>query len=107
LLGHDGQVLWVAAEPPGGARSPAVGTGSTSSAPPEPGTELRAPMTGRISQVAAAPGDAVAAGDLLLIIEAMKMEYRLLAPRAGVIEAIDGSPGSLVEAGRVLVRFAG
>jgi acetyl/propionyl-CoA carboxylase alpha subunit len=67
--------------------------------------EVRAPMTGRIVRIAVAQGDPVAEDDLLVILEAMKMEYRLTAPRAGTVEAIRCREGDLVDLGATLVRL--
>jgi 3-methylcrotonyl-CoA carboxylase alpha subunit len=67
---------------------------------------VAAPMPGRIVLVKAAVGDRVAAGQELLVMEAMKMELALKAPRDGVIEAIGAAAGDFVEADAVLVRFA-
>ena len=68
--------------------------------------DLRAPMTGRVVKVAASPGAAVRARETLIVLEAMKMEYRLTAPRDGVIESVSCSEGDRVDLGRVLVTFA-
>jgi len=65
--------------------------------------ELRAPMTGRVVQVAAERGAAVREGDLLVTIEAMKMEFRLTAPEEGVVAEVRCEPGALVELGDLLV----
>jgi acetyl/propionyl-CoA carboxylase alpha subunit len=62
---------------------------------------LRAPMPGVVRRVDVATGDAVAAGDLLLVLEAMKMEHNVLAPVAGTVE-LRATVGDQVEAGRVL-----
>src|SRR5689334_11240089 len=50
--------------------------------------EVRAPMTARVVAVKAAIGQRVEEGQLVVILEAMKMEYRLAAPRAGVVAAV-------------------
>lgn len=68
--------------------------------------EVRAPMTGKIISIAVKPGDAVAKDDLVVILEAMKMEYRLTAPHAGTVEAIQCREGELVDLGATLVRLA-
>ena len=65
--------------------------------------ELRAPMTGRVVQVAAQPGASVREGDLLVTIEAMKMEFRLLAPEDGVVAEVRCEAGARVELGDLLV----
>ncbi|MEW5879023.1 MAG: biotin carboxylase N-terminal domain-containing protein [Pseudomonadota bacterium] len=64
-----------------------------------------ASMHGRVVQVAAQPGQRVAAGAVLLTLEAMKMEHALTAPAAGVVRAVHGRVGEQVAAGRVLVEL--
>src|SRR5262249_44916725 len=63
---------------------------------------LVAPMPGTVLAVHAAAGDAVAAGQLLMIVEAMKMEHRITAPRAGTVTQIRARPGDQVSAGALL-----
>jgi len=67
--------------------------------------EIRAPMTGRVVAVAAIPGMAAREGDLLLTIEAMKMEFRLTAPEDGAVLDVACAPGDRVELGQLLVRL--
>jgi 3-methylcrotonyl-CoA carboxylase alpha subunit len=67
--------------------------------------EVRAPMTAKVVRVEAAPGSAVSADDLLVVLQAMKMEFRLTAPRAGRVEAVRCREGELVEIGAVLVSL--
>jgi pyruvate/2-oxoglutarate dehydrogenase complex dihydrolipoamide acyltransferase (E2) component len=50
-------------------------------------------------------GDVVKAGDVICIVEAMKMENELRASAAGVVRAVSVTPGSAVEKGAVLVEF--
>ncbi|WP_426663371.1 acetyl/propionyl/methylcrotonyl-CoA carboxylase subunit alpha [Rhodanobacter aciditrophus] len=70
------------------------------------GSQVVAPMPGRIVLVKAGPGDSVEEGQELLVMEAMKMELALKAPRAGTIEHVSAAQGDFVEADVVLVRFA-
>ncbi|WP_311029423.1 acetyl/propionyl/methylcrotonyl-CoA carboxylase subunit alpha [Mesorhizobium koreense] len=65
---------------------------------------LRAPMPGLVKIVRAAAGDAVAKGQPLLVLEAMKMEHTITAPHDGLITEI-ASEGAQVTDGTVLVRF--
>ena len=64
----------------------------------------RAPMHGRVTQVFVACGDTVAAGTLLLVMEAMKMEHQVLAPFGGVVRALHTRVGEQVAARQVLVE---
>jgi biotin carboxyl carrier protein len=68
--------------------------------------DVRAPMTGRIVAVKVQPGDAVNSGDVLVTLEAMKMEYRLAAPMAGVVKEVKCAPNTRVEIGALLVMLA-
>jgi biotin carboxyl carrier protein len=65
--------------------------------------EIRAIIPGRVLAVAVVPGDAVAAGDALLVVEAMKMQNELRAPRTGAVARVLVGAGSTVEVGDVLV----
>jgi propionyl-CoA carboxylase alpha chain len=63
---------------------------------------LAAPMPGTVLAVRAAAGDTVAGGQLLMIVEAMKMEHRITAPHAGVVREVRAQPGDQVAAGDLL-----
>lgn len=67
--------------------------------------ELIAPIPGKIFKVHVKPGDAVKSGDLLMIIEAMKMENEVMAEFDGKISSVPVKEGDSVAAGDVLVRF--
>lgn len=66
---------------------------------------LEAPMPGRVAAVKAEPGQRVARGDELVIVEAMKMENALRAPRGGVVRAVHVTVGDMVAPGRPLVEI--
>ena len=66
---------------------------------------LRAPMHGRVTQVLVAPQSRVQAGELLLVMEAMKMEQQLVAPFAGVVTAVHARVDEQVAARQVLVEI--
>jgi propionyl-CoA carboxylase alpha chain len=70
---------------------------------------LVAPMPGAVVRVEVTEGDEVAAGDLLLVLEAMKMEHPVLAPAAGTVTSLAVAAGQQVDAGQVLavVEVAG
>ena len=63
---------------------------------------IRAPMPGRVVLVQATAGQSVLAGDVVLVIEAMKMELALKAPRDGIVAEVRASAGEFVEADAVL-----
>lgn len=69
------------------------------------GTSLVAPMQGTVVKIAVAEGDLVAQGDLILVIEAMKMEQPLTAHRAGRIVGLSIEVGSAVTSGLVLCEI--
>jgi biotin carboxyl carrier protein len=62
-----------------------------------------AAMTGRVLRIEVAAGQQIAEGDLLLILEAMKMENEVRSPQAGVIKQIAIEPGARVNEGDVLL----
>jgi len=68
---------------------------------------LAAPMPGRVRRVLSAPGDRVSQGDVVLILEAMKMEHAIRAPRDGTLAAVFHREGDLVEAGAALAEIRG
>jgi len=63
---------------------------------------LVAPMPGSVIRIAAAPGDRVLAGQLVLVLEAMKMEHQIAAPASGVLAELRVGQGAQVNAGDVL-----
>ncbi|WP_416982821.1 acetyl/propionyl/methylcrotonyl-CoA carboxylase subunit alpha [Streptomyces sp. T028] len=63
---------------------------------------LTAPMPGTVTVVKAAVGDEVAAGQSLLVVEAMKMEHVICAPHAGTVAELDVTPGTTVAMDQVL-----
>lgn len=80
------------------AASAAVGSGESI---------LRAPMPGQLRELLVAEGDQVESGQLLMLLEAMKMEIRIQAPRAGVIAQIAVQAGDSVEKDQILVELEG
>ena len=69
------------------------------------GDSLTASMPGRIVSVDCAPGDTVARGQVLVVLEAMKVQMRLTAPRDAVVAAVRAMAGDLVDDGAELVSF--
>ena len=64
---------------------------------------VEAPMPGNIGKLMAKEGDEVKAGDILLILEAMKMENEIVAPRDGIVSSVNTTEGSAVNTGDKLV----
>jgi acetyl-CoA/propionyl-CoA carboxylase biotin carboxyl carrier protein len=62
-------------------------------------------MQGTIVKIAVADGDEVAEGDLVLVLEAMKMEQPINAHKAGVVSGLTASVGDVVTAGSVLCHL--
>jgi len=75
------------------------------SARPAESGGLLAPMPGRVRRTLVSPGERVAKGQVVLILEAMKMEHAIRAPRDGVLRSIAHGEGELVEAGAALAEI--
>ena len=80
--------------------------GSRAAAAVDHGHGLEAPMPGRVRRLVAAEGARVCRGDILLVLEAMKMEHSIRAPRDGVLERFHVAEGDLVDAGVDLAELA-
>ena len=85
-----------AAPAPAPAAAPAGGEGSV---------KVESPMPGKILSVKASVGQAVKKGEVLLILEAMKMENEIVAPQDGTIASINVAAGSAVEGGDTLATM--
>ena len=98
----------VSAAAPAAAEAPkAAPAAKPVSAPADiKGEILRAPMPGTILSVTASAGQAVKRGDILLVLEAMKMENEIVAHIDGTVSGIYVQKGSTVNAGDTLVSFA-
>jgi biotin carboxyl carrier protein len=91
----DGEVYQCEVQPEGGARPPARSQLET----------LASPMPARVVAVSVRPGEAVHRGDILIRLEAMKMELPLRAPRDGVVRQVHCQAGQLVQPGVRLVEL--
>ena len=78
---------------------------SAAAASPAGGNALTSPMQGTIVKVAVAEGERVAEGDLVVVLEAMKMEQPLTAHRAGIVIGLSASAGETVSAGAVIAMI--
>lgn len=93
-----------AAPAPAPAAAPAP---APAAAPAAAGSEsINAPMPGTILSVNVTNGASVKKGDVLFVLEAMKMENEIMAPRDGVVASVNTTKGSSVESGAVLCTLA-
>ena len=90
----------VPAEAPKAEEAPAAP--SAPAAPTTSGTQVKAPMPGSILAVKASAGQAVKAGDVIVVLEAMKMENDIVAPCDGTVKEILVTKGSTVNTDDIL-----
>ena len=98
----NGTAYDVAVEELGGSAAPAAAPAASSAAG---SITVTSPMPGKILAVKASVGQAVKKGEVVLILEAMKMENEVVAPEDGTIASIDVAVGSAVEAGDTLATL--
>lgn len=105
------QVPFVAAAPAPVATAPASVASPVAEAPASPaapapvsadGTQVKAPMPGTILAVKKSVGDAVKAGEVIVVLEAMKMENDIVAPCDGTVKSINAPKGTTVNTDDVL-----
>ncbi len=92
----------VAKAPVAAAPAPVVAPAATGSAG---SVTVESPMPGKILSVKSSVGAAVKKGDVILVLEAMKMENEVVAPEDGTVASINVSAGDAVEAGDVLATL--
>ena len=84
----------------------AAGTGSVAAAPAQgTGEPITAPLAGNIFKVHVTPGQAIQEGDLVIILEAMKMETEIRAPHAGTVSQVLAKEGDVVAVGDILLTL--
>ena len=91
---------------PAAAPAPAAPAPAAPAAPAGSGTPVNAPLPGTVLSVNVSNGQSVKSGDVLLVIEAMKMENEIMAPRDGTVTSVAVSKGQAVESGTALVYLA-
>ncbi len=95
------------AEAPKAAPAPAAAPAAAPKAAPSAGANaVKAPLPGNILKVKVSQGASVKKGDLLCVLEAMKMENEILAPADGTVSAVYAKEGSSVGSGDVLFELA-
>ena len=67
------------------------------------GEPIKAPMPGTVLDVKVKPGDKVKSGDIVMILEAMKMENEIVAPKDGVVAQVIAAKDSSVSTGDILI----
>lgn len=93
---------------PSASRVPAaapVAAPAASAAPADESKVCRSPISGIVVKVSAQPGQSIQANDVLLVLEAMKMETSITAPIAGKVTRVNVAAGDSVQGGQVLVEF--
>lgn len=68
-------------------------------------TKVKPPMPGKVIQVSVQPGDKVQAGDLLVVLEAMKMQNEIVAPVEGTIKSLGVAEGDSIDAKRIIAEI--
>jgi len=93
----------VAAPAPAAAPAPVAAPAAPAAPAPVAGEAVTAPMPGNILKVAVSAGQSVKEGDLLVVLEAMKMENEIFAPKSGTVAQVLVSKGSTVDTGATMV----
>lgn len=88
------------------ASAPSTALPSTSGSPVDEGKVCRSPVSGIVVKVVAREGQSLQVGDVLLVLEAMKMETDITSPVTGKVAAIKVQAGDSVQNGQVVVEFA-
>ena len=91
---------------PAAKAEPAPAPAAPAAPAPAGGTKIESPMPGNILKVNVKQGDAVRKGDVLMILEAMKMENEIMAPCDGTVSGVNVSAGNAVESGALLCTIA-
>ena len=103
---EEGAVSGIAAAPAAPVAAPAAPAAPAAAPAGAAGSvSVSAPMPGKVVAVKAAAGQAVKKGDVILVLEAMKMENDIVAPQDGTIASINASTGDSVESGAVLATL--
>lgn len=102
----NGSAAPVAAAPAPAAAPASAPAPAPAAAPAAAGSvSVDAPMPGNILDIKVSNGASVKAGDVLLILEAMKMENEIVAPQDGTVASVNVNKGDTVEAGQTLVSL--
>lgn len=91
---------------PAAPAAPAAAPAAVPAAALASGEVVKAPMPGNILKINVAPGQKVEEGDVLIVLEAMKMENEIVATKSGTVAQVAVSKGAVVETGTPLVVIA-
>lgn len=89
----------------GGAASSPSAEPATASVQGVSANAVVAPLAGSVSKVLVNEGDAIESGQVLVVLEAMKMETEVTAPQGGTMAAVHVAPGDAVQGGQALVEL--
>ena len=91
---------------PAAVPAPAAKPAAAPAAPAvQGGVKIDAPMPGTIVSVAVSNGQSVKKGDVLVVLEAMKMENEIFAPQDGVVASVSCAKGETVDSGKTLITL--
>ena len=105
--GNGGASAAPAAAPVAKAAAPAATPAPAQKAFQAGNISVTAPMPGKILSIKVKEGDSVHSGDVLLVLEAMKMENDIVAPKDGTVVSINTKVGDSVESAQVLIGLQG
>lgn len=103
--GQKGGASPAMAAAPKSAAAPAKEPAAAPKAEAAGSVKITAPMPGKILDVKVSVGQAVKRGDVIMILEAMKMENEIVAPQDGTVASVQAAAGSAVEAGDTLASL--
>jgi biotin carboxyl carrier protein len=69
------------------------------------GDFIKSPMPGKVIKILSSPGKMVKKGEVLLVVEAMKMENNLIAPRDGIVAQLNAAEGDMVDGSKILLKL--
>jgi biotin carboxyl carrier protein len=105
VAGPRNYVQQPAANPVPAAAPVAAAPAAANASPADESKVCRSPISGIVVKVSAQPGQSIQANDVLLVLEAMKMETSITAPIAGKVTRVNVAAGDSVQGGQVLIEF--
>lgn len=90
----------------GGSFSPPAPSAASAASAGAAGEGVRAPLAGTVARILVEEGASIEAGDVVVVLEAMKMETEITAPASGTVGAVLVAPGDAVTGGQLLVELS-